>query len=252
MKICYQLLLFIIVLINNPYAQEQQKKLPLLYEPFISIGYMNASTNLASDYYNIIVDSYRSRGVPVPTQVNFGHAITANGGVYFGLLKKISAGFGVGYIYSNAHSNYKDYEGTLKVNGSIESYKISFIAKGTLYNIINYPLILFNEISLNYTSAVILQDLTFDNYSNSNSHKKWAVNSWGPSGQLGIGTEFQFGMLTLSPQVGYHLSMNLVSSEVNKVIYIEYGTNFDNRKNIGYSGFIFSVKLGMNFSKSRN
>lgn len=251
MRINYLILLIVMSLIINCNGQTQKKKLPLLYEPFISVGYLNITNNLATDYYKIILDSYRSMGIPIPTQVDFGSTLSTKGGVYLSLSKTVSIGLALGYIYSNAYSGYKDYAGTLKVNGTIQSYTISFVGRGTITNIADFPLNIFIEAGSSYATASIIEKLLLNEYPQNNLDTKWSAKAWGPFIQSTFGTDFLFGIMTVSPQVGYCLNFNNVSPDFNKDIYIKYGTNLDRLSNIGQSGIIFLVKFGINLSKSR-
>ncbi len=125
MKKRYIFFIIMTVLISSTNAQVPAIKYPLLYKPFISIGYTNTSTNIATEYYNVILNAYRSEGIPVPTQISFGKTTILNGGVYFSRLTTIWIGVALGYAYTPAYSDYGDYAGTLKIDGKIEDYTIS-------------------------------------------------------------------------------------------------------------------------------
>ncbi len=101
----------------------QQERALKSWKTFVSIGYGSTESSSFSGYYKSLIDGYRFSGVPINTQREFGPTILANTGFIFNLLENIGAGISFGYLYSPGYSNYKDYAGIVKINGSIRNYE---------------------------------------------------------------------------------------------------------------------------------
>jgi hypothetical protein len=213
--------------------------------PFFSIGYTNTSTNLASEYYNVVLNAYRAEGIPIPTQIDFGKTTVLNGGIYISRLKTIWIGIALGYSFTPAYSNYGDYAGTLKVDGKIEDYTISFAGEGTVTKFFNVPIELFVQAGGSYSTAEIRQNLNLYDFPESNYDKKWLGKTWGFFIQPSFGTKIQLGSFFISPQVGYRVITNNVPPELNRDIYIEYREDLS--KSLGNSEIIFLVSSGIVF-----
>ena len=162
MKTLILFLLNAILLANNLFSQQQNKNRSLIYNPFISVGYLSSSPNLVSDYYHLIISTYHSEGVPMQTQTDFGRTFNVNGGVYFSLLKKVEVGIALGYMYSPAYSNYLDVNGKLKVDGFIKSYKISLVGESAISKFGDFPLNILFEGGLSYSAASISRILVLN------------------------------------------------------------------------------------------
>ncbi len=241
----YLFFIIVTVLISNTNAQISRINYPLQFKPFLSIGYTNTSTNIATEYYNVILNAYRSEGIPIPTQINFGKTTLLNGGIYLSRLSTIWIGISLGYAYTPAHSDYRDYAGTLKVSGKIEDYTISIAGEGTITKIFDIPVELFIQGGGSYSSAVIRQDLNLFNYPESNYNSKWLAKTWGFFFQPSFGTKIQLGRLFISPQIGYRVVSNNVPSEINRDIYIEYREDLS--KSLGNSELVFIISSGVIF-----
>ena len=245
MKNLYSFLFIIIVLTSSTEAQISKEKFPVLYKPFFSIGYTNTSANIATEYYNVVLNAYRAEGVAIPTQVAFGKTTVLNGGIYFSRLNTIWIGVAIGYAFTPAYSDYRDYAGTLEIDGRIEDYMISIAGEATITNIFNIPLELFIQAGGSYSSAIIRQKLNFYDFPAGNYDKKWLGKTWGFMFQPSFGTKIQLGNFFISPQIGYRVIANNVPPELNKEIYIEYGKDLS--KSLGNSEIIFLISSAIVF-----
>jgi hypothetical protein len=225
------------VLSHGALAQAQQSKAPTLWKVFISVGYADATSSNLNDYYNLIVDSYRSSGIPIPTQVPFGRTALVNGGFLFTRLEHVWIGLCAGFTYSPSYSNYEDYAGTLKINGLINSYEVSLKIKATVSKIGDFPVVVSAQPGVSYVTTSITQDLRLSNFSAQNYDLKWSSFAWGPFLLGSLGTSIDVGIFMISPDVGYKLSWNKI-----------YELGLGNQRiygpwNIGPSGVLFLLSF---------
>ncbi len=224
---------------HEAFSQVEQTEVPTRWKLFASVGYANTTSNNLNDYYNLIVDSYRLNGIPIPTQVPFGRTALVNAGFLVTRLESVWFGLCVGYAYSPAYSNYEDYAGTLKINGSISSYEVSLKIRANVATIGVFPVVISAQPGISYVTSSIEQHLRLSNVPELNYDLKWSSVAWGPFAQAMGGTSMMLGSFDMSLDVGYKFSWNKT-----------YALDFGNRKkygpwNIGPSGILFLLSIDM-------
>ena len=225
-------------------ACSQIKVQPAIWTTFVSAGYANESPTYVRNYYDNLVDSYREKGVPLPTQLEFGRTVVADAGILFSTKKNIRIGFTAGYSYSPAHSNYQDYAGTLKLNGSVNALEIAFKGQFTTVEIADVPIYLDIQLGVCQNSASIMQELRFIDFSENNFDSKWSASAWGICSQLTFGVPVRLGDFTLVLEGGYRYSSCQVTG-----VTIESSTgnsSIDSHWDIGQDGFVFLASIEMN------
>lgn len=219
-------------------AFSQARKDSSYFYPFVSIGYPYTATGDLNDYYNSIVDGYRSQGVPIRTQVGFGRTLVVGGGILYNWYKSIRLGISFGYWYSPAFSSYQDYGGTLKVNGSIKDLDICLMMQTTVDQVGGFPIDLGIRVGATRASVLIIQDVRFISFPQENSYSEFSKVRWGPCFEPTIGSRFQFGKLIVSLEGGYRLASNklpeIPSSGVGSV---------RNEFDVSESGLVILVSL---------
>ncbi len=230
--------LFIIIL---QITLSQEEPTPTVWKSFISVGYTGAVPNTVRDYYNSVVDSYRSKGIPIPTQRTFGTTAVLHGGILISQMEHLWIGCSAGYSYSPAFSNYKDFAGTLKINGTVNTYAVSLKIVATAATIGELPIKLTLQPGLSYVSLSINRDLKYTDGSNGYEQWKWSASSWGECLQATIGTSMPLGDFVIAVDGGYSGGLNMIGTET-----IE--SNSGNKSlpgfgDIGYSGFIALLTL---------
>ena len=197
-------ILLLLALLNT--AESQQKRYPVLWRAFISIGYADATSGIVREYDDLIVNSYRSDGIPIPTQIPFGRTALINAGILFTQLKDIWFGFCVGYSYSPSYSNYKDYAGTLKINGSINSYELSLRIKASLDQIGDFPITVSVQPGIAHVASSITQELRISDLSVQHYDWNWSASTWGPFFQSTLGISIPVRNFIISLEGGYKFS----------------------------------------------
>ncbi len=211
---------------------------------FFSAGYANESPVYVREYYDNVVEFYRDNGVPIPTQLDFGRTITADAGIYFKAIKGVRIGFSIGYSFSPAYSNYQDYAGTLKVNGSVNALEIAFRGQFTTVEIADVPIYLNIQLGVCQNSASITQELRFIDFPENNFDSKWSASAWGVCSQLTFGVPVRLGDFILVLEGGYRYSSCQVTG-----VTIESSTgnsSIDSHWDIGQDGFVFLASIEMN------
>ncbi|HUI29451.1 MAG TPA: hypothetical protein VLX91_04470 [Candidatus Acidoferrales bacterium] len=184
-----------------------QNYIPIdIWQPFISVGYESASTGDVSIFYHNIVQSYRDQGIPVPTQTDFGRTLAVNGGFLYCPIASIWFGLSMGCLYSPAFSDYQDYAGTLKVDGSVVTYPITIITQYKLTDVGSFPILIIVKPGFSYFASKITQDLEFAGSPQNDFHSKISSYSWAFCIEAGLGTSVQIGRITATIESGYHLS----------------------------------------------
>jgi hypothetical protein len=219
-------------------ASSRQYMHPTLWKTFVSIGYANAASSDIGDHYAKIVNSYRFEGISIPTQTPFGRTIMVNAGFLFTRLEDIWFGLSIGYLHSPAYSSYKDYAGTLKINGSISSYELTLKVKATAMRIGNMPIDITVQPGFDRTYSFITQELRYYDLPQYNYNAKWSTGSWGPCLQGTVGTSLPVGKFFVSLEGGYRFGWDPAPRESGK--YEESVT-----WNIGHSGYVLLLTLDM-------
>jgi hypothetical protein len=222
-------------------ASSQEDKYPMLWKTFVSIGYANAASSNVSEYYDLIVDSYRHNDIPILTQTPFGRTVLVNAGFLFTRLEDIWFGLSVGYSYSPAFSNYEDYAGTLKVNGSVNSFEISIKFQYIPEKIAGLPIIISAQPGISYASSSITQELRSNDFPELNYDSKWSTDAWGPCFQGTIGTSVPWGKLSILLEGGYRFSWNKVFEE--KIESSAGNSKRYEALDIGQTGIVFLLTV---------
>jgi hypothetical protein len=230
------------VLLACQAAHSQEEKDSTSYYPFLSIGFAYTDPGDIRPYYNGIVNSFRSQGVPVPTQIGFGRTVVVRAGFLYYPLENIGAGISIGYSYSPAYSGYEDYGGSLKVNGSISVFDISLRMQNTLGKIGDYPLNLGLEVGDCHLSGSVTQEVRFNDFPDNNLDWELSNGSWAPCIGGTIGSSAQFGMLIVSLEAGYKHTFNKLSN--NTVTTNGVSENWDWTFDLSQSGFILLLSFG--------
>lgn len=221
----------------------QNEQYPKVWKPFISVGYSNVVPSTVRDYYNSIVDSYKSKGIPIPIQRTFGTTAVLNGGILVSQFEHLRIGCSAGYSYSPAFSNYKDFSGTLKINGAVNTYTVSLKLEATMTTVGEFPINLTLQPGLSYVSLYINRDLKYIDATNGNEQWKWSASSWGECFQATIGTSIPIGEFVIAIDGGYTGGLNMIGSE--KIESNSGNKSLSGFGDIGYSGVIAQLTLEM-------
>ena len=243
MKISTLLIWVPLIIFNTLLSQTDSSKAPVIYETFLLVGYSNPTPNNVHQYYDLILNSYNSAGIPITRQMEFGSVLILSGGILLTRIEDIWTGLSLGYSYSPAFSSYKDFAGTLKIKGVINSFDISLKTQATLTKVGNVPIHVSLEPGLNYTSTAITQELTYYNYSAYNYNSKWSASGWGPCATGILGSSVELGGVTALVECGYRFSWNFIDEE--NIISSSGDSKMFEHLNLGQSGIVFRISLGM-------
>lgn len=233
------ILLIIFTVSQLVYGQENEIKSHSNYKAYFSAGYAYTSLGSFKNYYDQIIDTYNYNGIPIPSHGDFKNSLLFEGGILLSRIKKIWFGISANYLYTPAFANYKDYLGTLKVNGAVNSFGIALIFKAELFNAFEHPILISVQPGLNYASANITEDLKYNEQSEFNYFRDWKLDAWGPSIKALITTIIPFGEFNLVPGIGYRYAWNKVGSDDlekevrNRFWSIDFGQN----------GIVFNLAL---------
>ena len=232
------------LLLQGASAQAQPDKYPLRRNAFISVEYAGAVSGDIRKYYNGIVDMYRSEGIQIPTQTKFGTAAGISAGVLLSRLENIGAGISIGYSRSPAYSIYKDYSGTLKVNGNITSAEILLNLKIMLVKTKGFEADVKICPGVSYTTLKISREINYSMYPDKNLDKSWRDNAWGPSCKAKLGISIPVSDFMISLEGGYTANLNNVPKDR---VYKNTGMLTESGWNIGMSGYIIDISFGTEF-----
>ncbi len=223
----------------------QQKRALKSWKTFVSIGYGSTESSSFSKYYKSLIDSYRFSGVPINTQREFGPTLLANTGFIFNFLENIGAGISLGYFYSPAYSNYKDYAGIVKINGSISNYDILLNVYYIVQEIGKFPIVINPKIGFSHSSILVTQEVRFNNFQEYNYNRKLTNDGWGPCAQFTIGTSVNLGNYYVNLEAGYRWAWIIPKDQMEVSI-----TGTDKAyevTDIGLIGIISSLSFGIKF-----
>ncbi|HVO73280.1 MAG TPA: hypothetical protein VMT35_04600 [Ignavibacteriaceae bacterium] len=243
MKQTFFILTICLILFQSLFSQ--MRSVPDPWKAFVSIGYGNTSADYLSEYYNLIVDAYKYSGVPLKTQTEFGPTLLANTGIIFNIIERIGAGISFGYTYSPAYTNYMDYAGTVKINGSISSYEILFKALYIPGKIGEVSFILSPQIGASHQSVIISQEIRFKELQQFNYDWKMSTGGWGPCIQATAGASIDLGEFFASAEGGYRYTRIQVEEQTEE-------STIGNKKviqvmDIGLNGFVSLLSFGIKF-----
>jgi len=233
------LTLFLFLLLLSAAAYSQEERDSTYFNPFVSIGYPSLSMGDLKGYYNSIVSNYRSQGVPISTQVGFGRTFVVDGGLLYNWYESIRLGISLGYWYSPAYSSYKDYGGTLKVNGSMSDLDVCLMMQSTVEEIGRFPVDLGIRVGTTHSSVLITQELRFNDYSKDNSSSEFSESCWGPCFEITLGLRVQLGRAVVSFAGGYRITSNKLPEIPSSGIGSE-----SHELNISESGAVFLLSVG--------
>lgn len=236
-------LLFIAIFLVQPLIS-QTKKTPILSSMFFSVGYGNASSNVVNEYYDAAVESFRYMGVPLQTQTQFGETALVNAGIMFSLLKSINAGFSIGYSYLPAYSNYKDYMGSLKVNGSMNIFDLMLRVQYNPVSIGNFRILLNGQIGVYHVSLTMNKEIRFINSHRDNYDWEMTKAGWGPGAQFTAGTSIDVKTFTIGIEGGFKYSEVQVIPQTETTSAGSEEINY--AMDIGPSGYVFLLTFGFN------
>ncbi len=230
-----------ILLMSQSFAQEYAAT--SYWRPFVSVGYWYAPSDL-NDYYSIILDYYRERGVPIPLQSKFGRTFCIDAGVVYSRIQPIEIGLSAGFRYAPAYSGYEDFAGVLKIDGSIATYAISFVMHDNLMSVWGRPLILTVEPGITYTNVSITDDLHFKNLSQFDEKLQWAGSTWGFQFRFLLGTAVPVGPFVASLHAGYQKGV----ARVTEPATTDTGRMITGRRaaSLDQEGPMILFKLGFN------
>lgn len=200
------------------------------------------SPEIFQPYYNGILEGYRSQGVPIATQIGFGRTAVVRTGFLYYPLEDIGAGISLGYSYSPAYSDYQDYGGSLKVDGSVSVFDISLIMQNTLAKIGDFPINLGFEVGDCHLSSSVVQEVRFNDFPGNNLDWKLSNGSWAPCLGVTLGSSTQFGKLIVSLGAGYRHTFNKLQDSTIETngSSTDWPWNF----NLGQSGFSLLLSFG--------
>ena len=230
-------------LCQSVFSQENES--PVFYKLFLSCSYGNTAPNDINNLYNSITDNYKSLGIPIQTQKGFGGMLMANAGLQVSMLKDINAGISFGYSYKPAFSKYKDYAGSLNIDGSIKVFELLLLAEYIPSKIGIFPVIIGTQVGFCHTSAQIVEELRLSDFSEFNYDRKISMDGWGPCLQITIGTSISLGVFIVALEGGYEQSWNQSTEQLEESTT---GTEkLAPKINIGLNGFIFDLSFGIQF-----
>jgi hypothetical protein len=237
------LLLLVTIIILSQSVYPQQRRTFISWDAFVSVGYGNTGTAGARDYFNYIVENYRSHGIQAQTKTEFGKTAIANAGINFGIYENLGVGLLCGYFYCPAYANYGDYGGALKIDGLVNAFDISVKVRYSPFMIGDFPIILSAQIGACYSSLKITEELKYYNYSSNNYNWEMTSDGWSPIYQVTIGSSITLGKLILGLEGGYTYSWNEVMPERHTS---KYGIVTDSRMiEIAPNGLIFLATIGI-------
>ncbi|MGE5797660.1 MAG: hypothetical protein ACM339_03885 [Ignavibacteria bacterium] len=238
-------LIFSISLFLHQSLFSQQERTTNSWKAFVSIGYGNTTSDNLSEYYTLLAERYRYNGLPLETQTEFGPTLLANAGIIFNILERIGAGISFGYLYSPAYTNYKDYAGTVKINGSISSYEILLKVHYIPGKIGDFSIVICPQFGASHASVLITQEVRFNDYQQSNYDWKMSKGGWGPCVQATIGTSVNLGEFFAGFEGGYRYTRIQVAEQTEESTT---GTaEVTQVMDIGLNGFISLLSFGIKF-----
>ena len=236
------LLTLLVLMFQSGFSQD--KISPTLWKAFVSIGYGSTRSDNLSGYYDALVDNYRSSALPVRTQREFGPTLLVNASIICNLLENIGAGISFGYLFSPAYSNYKDYAGTLKINGSINCYEILLKTYYIPGKVGNFSIIISPQIGVSHSSVIMTEEVRFSDFQQYNYDWKMSKSGWGPCAQATIGASINLGKFIIALEGGFRYSRIQVieqteesTSGTTKVLHVT---------DLGLNGFVSDLSFGIN------
>jgi len=221
----------------------QIKSPPTKYNLFVSVGYGNTASANIRDYYNSIVDNYRAAGIPIQIQAPFGPTVIMNTAIILNVLQEIGAGVSFAYLYSPAFSNYQDYAGTVKIDGSISAYEFSLKMRYSPLNFGNISIFISPHINICHTSVVITQDVRTNNYQYMDYNWKMTKEGWGPGLQMSAGPFIRLDRFIIEVEGGYRYTWIHVADQTEERAV---GTNkVMQPMDISFNGFYSLFTVGM-------
>jgi hypothetical protein len=196
--------------------------------------------------YHHILQTYRDEGVPVSTQTDFGHTIELGGGTLYSPMESMWLGISVTYSYSPAFSDYQDYAGTLRINGSVKSAQLVFVGGYTLARVAGCPIRVLVKPGYSRFSAVITEDIQIPNSVQKGYNRSRSSTTGGPYLEMTVGAWIPVGPLQLSVELGYRgIFVGEMAYSLNTVPADPAAPNREIYWDVADNGFMLTTSIGL-------
>ena len=195
---------FIITLIISQYIYSQNNVKHDSTMILCSVGYGISSFGQVNDYYNNIITQYKEEGIPIKKQYGFSRTAYLNLQLlYSPVLPPMWFGVSIGYSFSPAYANYKDFAGILRVNGKITCLDLSITARMKMAEIKDFPIYFSIRPGISHYILDITNSAEFIKYPQSNFSDKAKLTLWAPFIGVTFGTTIHFSHFILELDIGY-------------------------------------------------
>jgi len=170
---------------------------------FISIGYINSNPSDIRNIYNDILGYYQYYGIPIHNQTDFGKTLSFGAGIIASRVAKLQAGVELSYYFSSAYAGYKDYAGTLNVDGSIKSYQASLLLQYILFQKKYFSFFVRLEPGWAYTTFIINEKLNYTEMPQFNYNYTLKAHGGNPCAEATCGISIPVSHFLFSFIIGY-------------------------------------------------
>ncbi len=216
------------------------------WQPFISVQYGSMNFGDVGTMYHHILQTYRDEGVPVQIQTDFGRTVELGGGALYSPIQSMWLGVSVTYSYSPAFSDYRDFAGTLRINGSVRSTQLVFMGGYTLARVAGCPIRAFVKPGYSSFSAVITENLQIPSSAGTIYSRSRSTSTGGPYLEMTVGAWIPVGPLQLSVELGYRGVFIGQSAYSLETVPADPATpNSQVYWNVADSGFMLTTSIGL-------
>lgn len=212
---------------------------------FFSIGSLNSDYSNIRNIYNDILEYYRYYGISIPKQTDFGKPLIVNAVIIFpSSIKSIQVGLGFDYCFSAAYSGYRDFSGSLQVNGSIKTYQIFLIIQ---FNILQTDFFsTFIRLKPGYvkSSVVITENLIYPEMPQMNYNSQTLISGSSMCWESSIGLTIPVDFFLFSFDIGYQYA-GVRNSEMSILSKNPVNRNKNLIDGIIQSGFVYFFSIGL-------
>lgn len=208
----------------------------------IAAGYVDAFPNDVRMIFDGTISKYRAAGIPIAAQTPFSNTVYGSFGFLISRRENLWTGLSVGYYYTPAFAKYKDYSGTLDINGKIHTVDLSLVLKAIVWQYQDIPLFFTVQPGISRGTSAVKEELRFYSMPQFDRRWEWNTVSWGYTMQMMVGSMTTMGGISISLDGGYRFVWN--KSDEETTVSNEGKDHFYLPLSIGQKGMVMMITMG--------
>lgn len=169
----------------------------------LSLGFNTFALHDVRNFYNGLLEIYRTNGIPIPTQREYPGNLLVGVSVLYTIPSVADIGLGSRYTWTRAFSSYEDYAGSANVNGKISMVTLEGIIQRDLTPESIVEMYVGVRGGLVFGWSTFSQSIVFNDYPDQNVDILLSASGKGFSVEGFIGVKRRLSNVVLGVCTGY-------------------------------------------------